>query len=378
MIDLPNMLMVGSEGRNTGKTEFVCSLIRKFSCQYNIIGIKITAIDEANVPCPHGEAGCGECASFEGNYCITEEIDPEPSKDTCKMLAAGAKQVFWIRALRKHLEEGMTALLDIIGSEAVLICESTSLRRFVEPGLFFMTKRRDTKDCKPSAEEVIEYADRIISFDGNEFDVEMDKIQFSHGRWACMANATAIIVAGGESLRMGQDKSMLLIEGKPMIKHIYDQLSLHFDQILISSNNISKYDFLGLEVVPDRIADQGPLMGIASALEVSSNSMNFVIACDIPEVDMGLVRKMLRLGSDFDAVVPRIKKEKYEPLFAVYKKSVLDTINKTLDAGKRRVTEALGECKVKYIDLNGVGHITNLNTMNDYSEFVKGSNNVIS
>ncbi|MBA7627735.1 Molybdenum cofactor guanylyltransferase [subsurface metagenome] len=65
-----------------------------------------------------------------------------------------------------------------------------------------------------------------------------------------------------------EDKSILLIKGQPMIKHIYDQLRPNFNQILISSKDISKYSFLGVEVIPDKVIGRGPLGGIASVLVV--------------------------------------------------------------------------------------------------------------
>lgn len=182
--------------------------------------------------------------------------------------------------------------------------------------------------------------------------------------------ATAIIMAGGKSRRMGQDKSMLPINGVPAIKHIFDQLKPYFDQILISSNNIVEHDFGGVEVVPDEVAGKGPLIGVASALRVSRNEINFVIACDIPEVDIAFVRRMVKESSGFDAVVPQTGECHFEPLFAIYKKSVLIEIDKAIASKRYRVTDSLGNCKVKYIDLHGTVQLKNLNTMNDYREFV--------
>jgi molybdopterin-guanine dinucleotide biosynthesis protein A len=56
-------------------------------------------------------------------------------------------------------------------------------------------------------------------------------------------NVTAIILAGGKSRRMGMDKSMLPVNGKPLIEYILEQLHPHFGQVLISSNDVSKYNY---------------------------------------------------------------------------------------------------------------------------------------
>jgi len=371
MMKIPGMLMVSAGGRNVGKTEFACSLIRKFSSRCNIIGIKVTAIDEVNSGCPRGESGCGVCSSLKGYYYITEETDSRADKDTCRMLAAGADRVFWLKALKTHLAEAITALLGIIGYDAVTICESNSLRRVVEPGLFVMVKGQGEENWKASAKDVAQYADRIVSFDGNEFDIDLNEIELVNRRWVGKMETTAIIIAGGDSTRMGHDKEMLPIDGQPMIKHIYYQLRRHFHQVLISSNNKSKYSFLDVEVIPDRVSGQGPLRGIASALKASANDLNFVIACDIPQVNIVLMKTMLREAHDYDAVVPTTGPSQYEPLFAVYRKSTLPAIEDALSSGNNRIMDALSGCRVKYIDLAGAEWLKNINTMHDYSEFVR-------
>jgi molybdopterin-guanine dinucleotide biosynthesis protein A len=223
---------------------------------------------------------------------------------------------------------------------------------------------------------VEKYADRTVLFDGRNFDISLDEIELMDGKWVNKMRATAIIMAGGKSSRMGQDKAVLEINGTPAIQYVFEQLQPHFDQILISSNNMAKHSFPGVKVVPDEVSGKGPLMGIASALRVSRNDTNFVIACDIPEVDIGLVRRMVRESKGFDAVVPQTGPSQHEPLFAVYKKSILAEIDKAIASGKYRVIAPLEHCKVKYLDLHGDRQLRNLNTMNDYCEFVGKDMNV--
>lgn len=376
MIKIPGMIMVGASDRNIGKTKFACLLIRKFGSQHNIIGIKVTTIEQANDNCPRGGEGCGVCATLEGNFCITEETDRQSDKDTCRMLAAGAEKVFWLRVLKQHLLEGLNALQAAIGTDAVSVCESNSLRLVVEPGLFFMFKAVDSNKYKPSAASVEKYVDRMVLFDGSDFDISLDEIELIDGRWVNKMQATAIIMAGGHSRRMGQDKTILEINGTPAIKYVFGQLRFHFDQILVSSNNMSKHSFPGVKVVPDEVANRGPLMGIASALRVSRNDINFVIACDIPEVDIGLVRRLIKKSGNFDVVVPQTGSSKFEPLFAVYKKSTLIAIDESIISGNYKILDALKKCKVNYVELPRAEQIKNLNTMNDYLEFVKEKSGV--
>jgi len=368
--------MVGAGDRNAGKTEFACSLIRKFGSQHKLTGIKVTAINEVANGCPRGSEGCGECASLEGDFCITEETDTTSNKDTCRMLAAGATKVFWLRVLKSHLVDGITALLKVVCNDQFMICESNSLRNVVEPGLFFMVRNGKATGCKPSAEEVIGYADDIVLFDGDQFDIDINSIKFVAGKWAMKMDATAIIMAGGKSRRMGRDKSMLAVNGEPVIKHIFKQLHPHFSQVLVSSDDVSRYSFLGVQVVPDGDTGKGPLMGIASALRVSAREVNFVIACDIPEVDISFVRQMVRESKGFDVVMPQTGPSSYEPLFAVYKKSTLVAIDESIISGNYKILDPLKKCKVNYVELPQAEQIKNLNTMKDYHKFIGKKNDV--
>jgi molybdopterin-guanine dinucleotide biosynthesis protein A len=77
------------------------------------------------------------------------------------------------------------------------------------------------------------------------------------------------------------------------------------------------------------------------------------------------------IESQADIVVPVTGKEKYEPLFAIYRKSALEAINKTLSSGKHKITDIFSLCSVKYIEMYGTDWFMNLNTIADYKEFQK-------
>lgn len=377
MMKLDGMLMIGSAGRNAGKTALACEVIKKFCKSTDIIGVKVTTIKAKNGKCPRGGRGCGVCSSLDGDFCITEELKKNSSKDTSKLLAAGAHRVFWLRVMRSHLEQGLTALLSVIGSDAISVCESNSLRHVVEPGLFLMITAPNLKRWKDSARNVRRYVDKVVASDGSSFDFDIDEIKLTKHRWQIEPSATAIILAGGKSSRMGTDKSMLPINNQTMLEHICKQLRGTFSQILISADDIEKYAPVGFEVVRDKAADQGPLMGIASALEASVNELNFVVACDIPYIKMDFVRKMLAEAGGADITVPITDDKKFEPLFAVYRKSALDAIKRALRKGNRKISDVFDLCEVKYIDLGKVDWLVNLNTMAEYEEFQRKQSNQV-
>jgi molybdopterin-guanine dinucleotide biosynthesis protein A len=373
MIRLENMLMIGSSGSNVGKTELACSLLRKLGSDHRIVGVKVTAIEAKDGSCPRGGQGCGVCSSMDAEYRITEETDRRSRKDTGRLLAAGAGKVYWLRVMRTHLCQGLTALLETVGRDTVVICESNSLRQVVEPGLFLIVDRTNRKPWKHSAQQVRQHADRIVLSDGESFDLNLDRIQLAGIRWLLTEDATAIVLAGGHSRRMGMDKSMLPIDGRPMIEHICRQLCGTFAKVLISANDTGKLSFLGLVVVPDRIPDQGPLMAVASALEASRSDLNLIVGCDVPRVRLPVVRRMLTEAEGVDIVIPVTEDGREQPLFAIYRRSIRRCMDAALESGARRFTDIYGLYRVRRIELGDAGWFANLNTMADYERFRSGT-----
>ena len=371
MTRVPGMLMLGAAGRNAGKTELACAIIRKFSHSREITGVKVTTIRERGGACPRGGRGCGVCSSLDDDYCITDETGVPAGKDTSRLLAAGANRVLWLRVLKEHLDKGLKALLERIGPGSVTVCESNSLRVAAEPDLFLMVKDKGPQEFKLSAKAVMAYVDRVVHSDGAEFDISLDDISINNGPWALRRDATAIVLAGGDSSRMGLDKGLLPVGGKPMIEHVLEQVRPHFREVLVSANDANEYAFLGERVVADEVPGRGPLMGIVSALDASTYDLAFVVACDMPEIDVGLMRRMFRETEGYDGVVPVGRGSLPEPLFAIYRKSVVPAAREALASGKRRVNEIFRRHRIKFIEPEGLVPVRNVNTMAEYRKFRK-------
>jgi len=141
--------------------------------------------------------------------------------------------------------------------------------------------------------------------------------------------------------------------------------------VFLGPATASAFTEMSFEVVPDKVPGQGPLMGIASALEASANEINFVVACDIPKINLSCVNRMLTeaVESQAEIIVPVTGEEKYEPLFAIYRKTALEAINEALSSGKRKISDVFTLCTVKHIELDDTDWLVNLNTMADYEEF---------
>ncbi|GMO53823.1 MAG: hypothetical protein Ta2G_12380 [Termitinemataceae bacterium] len=175
MTEAPNMILIGSSARNSGKTFLACALIRRLKAlnEEPVIALKITCAEGSGKACPRGGAGCGAC-SIDGDYCLSEEKRaPSSVKDTQQLLASGADKVFWLRCLREKLESAYASFLEELqsksGCKTTIICESNTLRTIVRPAVFVMIMD-DDNGIKKSAQAVAQKADVTLHTNFNEKD----------------------------------------------------------------------------------------------------------------------------------------------------------------------------------------------------------------
>jgi hypothetical protein len=164
------LILIGSTGRNSGKTFLAAELIKRFK-QTPVTALKITGIERKNGPCPRGGEGCGACG-IEGEFCLDEEFSGNSGKDTSLLLAAGAVRVFWLRCIRSSLAAGFAAFLERADSSGLIICESNSLREVIEPAFFIMIHDSSGGKIKLSAERVAGKSDFTLknSFSPKDID----------------------------------------------------------------------------------------------------------------------------------------------------------------------------------------------------------------
>lgn len=167
------MILIGSTARNSGKTTLAIAIIEKYKNKVPIYGIKITTIAEKNGKCIHGGEGCGVCTNFQDDFDITEELSNTNNKDTSVLLAGGAQKVYWLKTLVSHIGEGIEAVVAKIPEDALIICESNSLRKVVEPGVFVMVKNTEDSQIKKTAAAVIDQADIVFE---NYFQDSFDEL----------------------------------------------------------------------------------------------------------------------------------------------------------------------------------------------------------
>lgn len=183
----------------------------------------------------------------------------------------------------------------------------------------------------------------------------------------------AIILAGGRSSRMGSDKKLLRINGETLISRLYRLLAPHFDGIIISTSAQEQNPVPGALHVKDEQPGKGPLMAIFSSLRQSPSRVNFVVACDIPEVNMTRVRHMLSDAALHDIVVPSFAPGLFEPLFAVYTRDVIPVMERQLAAGCLRPSECFLLCRTRILSMADSGWYRNLNTPQDFIAYTSRS-----
>lgn len=180
-----------------------------------------------------------------------------------------------------------------------------------------------------------------------------------------MNQHTAIILAGGRSSRMGEDKGLMVYYGKPMIQHVIDAILPLTNRIIISANS-EAYKQFNYPVFSDKINDKGPLGGIITALVHSQSEINWMLSCDSPLISTEMLRKLVDQLGDYDAVVPQIG-EQIHPLIAVYRKSILNRLEEHVALNRLKMIDVLNPLNVNYYSIDSVDQLNfkNLNSKED-------------
>jgi molybdopterin-guanine dinucleotide biosynthesis protein A len=148
-----------------------------------------------------------------------------------------------------------------------------------------------------------------------------------------MEEITSIVLCGGKSTRMGTDKGIINIMGRPMVEHVIAHVKPLCSRILISTN-LENYKYLGYEVIEDQWQDFGPAAGILSCLNVSDTENNLVISCDLPMATTALLEKLYGYSGDADITVPRINTH-FQPLCGFYRTYIREQFKDYLLSGEK-------------------------------------------
>ncbi len=161
-----------------------------------------------------------------------------------------------------------------------------------------------------------------------------------------MRQVSCAVLAGGASSRFGRDKALLRLGGQTLIQRVVDRLSKISDDVLVVGNNLTRFQGMEVRLVEDVVKGAGALGGVYTAVQACRHPYVFCAACDMPFLDLNLVRYTILLAPGYDVVMPYVRGEP-EPLHAVYSKACAPAIKNALDAGERRIISFLGQVRVR-------------------------------
>jgi molybdopterin-guanine dinucleotide biosynthesis protein A len=185
---------------------------------------------------------------------------------------------------------------------------------------------------------------------------------------------SVVVLAGGQSSRLGSNKAFLEVQGQPLVVRTVLKMTALSDDLIVVTNEPGLYEPLALpaRLVPDEKPGQGALMGIYSGLKAAHHAYALAVACDMPFLSLPLLRYMLTLAADSDVVIPQLD-GLLEPLHAIYGKVCLPAMARLLERGQRQIIAFFHEVRVRRvedqeIDMYDPDHLSffNVNTPADW------------
>ena len=160
---------------------------------------------------------------------------------------------------------------------------------------------------------------------------------------------TGVILAGGKSTRYGTNKAFAEVQGVRLIERTIRVMGSLCPRLLLVTNTPAEYAYLQLPMVEDLIKGLGPLGGIYTGLEVIDDENGLFVACDMPFLREDLLRYLVTLRGDCDAVVPRVN-WMVEPLHALYTKNCLPSLRKFIRSQELQILKFFQKIRVRYME----------------------------
>ena len=202
-----------------------------------------------------------------------------------------------------------------------------------------------------------------------------------------MLDAVAgFILAGGESRRMGTEKSRLVLNGQSFVERIARELSGVISSIKVVGDKVSPAELklhlnlpVDIQTVPDIYPQWGALGGVHAALSACSESWALVVACDFPFVTGELFANLANLRQDFEAVAPIQEDGIPQPLCSLYRvEPCLRLAEQLIKSGERKPITLLQSVRTRWVLFNELSHLQgadcffdNINTPEDYTRVKK-------
>jgi molybdopterin-guanine dinucleotide biosynthesis protein A len=152
---------------------------------------------------------------------------------------------------------------------------------------------------------------------------------------------SGVVLTGGRSTRMGADKALLLVDGQPMAVRTAGALeAAGASEVFALGGDLAGLAAAGLDARADPRQGEGPLGGLLSALELASEAIVVVVACDLPHLTAGVITALVTASDPTHIAVART--DRLEPLCAAWpRSSALPLIARAFESGERAVHRAL-------------------------------------
>lgn len=159
---------------------------------------------------------------------------------------------------------------------------------------------------------------------------------------------SSILLAGGKSSRLGTDKARIKLNARfAMVQSAAEKLLAVSDEVIVVTDG-RRYGHLKVKWVTDVYPGAGPLGGLYSGLLAAKSTHALVVACDMPFLNLALLRYMISLPRDYDVLIPKLG-HKLEPLHAIYSRNCLQPIERLLKAGRFKIIDFFDQVIVHYL-----------------------------
>ena len=160
---------------------------------------------------------------------------------------------------------------------------------------------------------------------------------------------SGIVLAGGSSSRLGEDKAFIDVGGEPLVARVVGRLrAVVHDEIVLVTDHPARYAFLELPTTGDHYRGVGVLAGLHAGLCAVRTEHAIVVGCDMPFLNPALLRDLASRRHGYDVVMPQLGAY-YEPLHAIYGRSCIPLIKRAIEDGHRRIRRALDGARVCYV-----------------------------
>jgi molybdopterin-guanine dinucleotide biosynthesis protein A len=190
-------------------------------------------------------------------------------------------------------------------------------------------------------------------------------------------DATAIVLAGGRSSRMGTPKALLPFDNEPLIVHIVATLQQVFAEVVVVAAPDQDLPSMSVKLVRDEVPWQGPVGGIYYGLTAAGRDACFVTSCDSAFLNIDLVLYLVSQLPEHDVVVPHWQ-GRFQPMQAVYRRSVSSLLAAQLVRGELRPVHLFDKVRTRRVDEDEIRRFDpegssffNMNTPEDYAEALK-------